>query len=224
MNINKIRVLELNENKYFVGKDVAKVLGYKKPNIAINKHCKKTLKSEGFKISGQQVELIPDSDVYRLMFHSKLPNSEKFLSWVLEEILPSSSNSMSDFKFSDANLIIRLLNDISQQSNELNILQKTSEESNIKLNNDERNNYVDIRLESTEFMPTIQIEREYSLGGLKLNEIFEILNEKYDLTDLLCGALDINEILCDEDVVNFLIDNNKYNLIDIEEYILKNIN
>lgn len=221
MNKNEIRVLELHGDKYFVGKDIAKVLGYKKPNIAINKHCKKILKSEEFKINGHQVELIPDSDVYRLMFYSKLPNSEKFLSWVFEEILPSSAKNESCTN-DGSNLIIRLLNDISQQNNELNILQKTRKESNVKVN-DKKNNYADVRLESSDFMTITQIERDYGLGGFKLNEIFEILNEKYNLTDLLYGSLDIDEVLCDEEVVNFLLNNNKYNLIDIEGYILENI-
>lgn len=55
-----------------------------------------------------------------------------------------------------------------------------------------------------------------------MGKIFELLNEKYDLNKLLCGDLDIDEVLSDVDIVDFL-SCSEYGLIDIEDYILKNI-
>ena len=74
----------------FCGSDVAKALGYAKPQNAIAIHCKGALK-RGIPTSGgiQEMSFIPESDLYRLVFSSKLPNAERFTDWVTEEVLPS---------------------------------------------------------------------------------------------------------------------------------------
>ena len=72
----------------FCASDVAKALGYKKPNNAVLTYCRATLK-RGTPISGkiQEINYIPEGDVYRLITHSKLPSAEKFESWVFDEVL-----------------------------------------------------------------------------------------------------------------------------------------
>lgn len=85
-----IRTVTINDKPYFCGNDVAKALGYVKPNNAILQHCRATLK-QGIPISGkiQEVNFIPEGDIYRLITKSKLPAAEKFESWVMDEILPT---------------------------------------------------------------------------------------------------------------------------------------
>ncbi|EQH22813.1 Bro-N domain-containing protein, partial [Clostridioides difficile] len=80
---------EIDNKPYFVGKDVAKSLGYKNTNDAILRHCKGVVKHEGFKINGIKIALITEGDVYRLIVGSNLPNAEKFESWVFDEVLPT---------------------------------------------------------------------------------------------------------------------------------------
>ena len=74
----------------FCGKDVAEALGYKDARHAITAHCKGGVKcpipTNGGK---QEFSFIPESDVYRLAFGSKLESAEKFTDWVVEEVLPS---------------------------------------------------------------------------------------------------------------------------------------
>lgn len=86
----EIRTLLINDTPYFCANDVAKALGYAKPNNAILTHCRAALK-QGIPISGkiQDVNFIPEGDIYRLIMKSKLPSAEKFESWVVEEVLPS---------------------------------------------------------------------------------------------------------------------------------------
>ena len=86
-----IRTLEENDCKVlFCGSDVAKALGYAKPQNAIATHCKGALKRGIPTNSGiQQMLFITEGDMYRLITHSKLPDAEKFESWVFDEILPS---------------------------------------------------------------------------------------------------------------------------------------
>lgn len=95
-----IRTITENGKTLFCGADVARALGYKKPQNAISAHCKGALKrgigvQTGSKADGspamQQVELlfIPQGDIYRLAAKSELPGAEAFESWIFDEVLPS---------------------------------------------------------------------------------------------------------------------------------------
>ena len=87
----EIRTVEIDNKPYFIASDVAKALGYSKPNNAISAHCKYTLKQGIATKQGNMSEMvvIPESDVYRLIIRSKLPQADKFESWVFDEVLPS---------------------------------------------------------------------------------------------------------------------------------------
>lgn len=95
-----IRTLEENGTVLFCGADAAKALGYSKPQNALTTHCPHALKrgigvQTGAKADGtpvmQTIEMsfIPESDLYRLVFSSKLPTAEKFTDWVTAEVLPT---------------------------------------------------------------------------------------------------------------------------------------
>lgn len=85
-----IRVTEINGIPYFMASDVAKALGYSRPNDAVRQHCRATVKYS-IPISGkiQEVNFIKEGDLYRLITHSKLPSAERFESWVFDEVLPT---------------------------------------------------------------------------------------------------------------------------------------
>lgn len=86
----EVRTMEEDGKVLFVASDVAKALGYKNTSKAINDHCKGVTKrytlTEGGK---QEMNVIPEGDVYRLVTHSKLPSAERFESWVFDDVLPS---------------------------------------------------------------------------------------------------------------------------------------
>lgn len=78
---------------WFVAKEVAEALGYSNTRDAISKHCRCVAKhdlphpqSHGKTI---EVNIIPESDLYRLILRSKLPQAEAFQDWVTSEVLPS---------------------------------------------------------------------------------------------------------------------------------------
>ena len=89
-DFGEVRTLEENGEVLFCASDVAKALGYAKPENAISRHCRATLK-RGTPISGkmQDINFIPEGDVYRLIARSKLPRAEQFERWVFDEVLPS---------------------------------------------------------------------------------------------------------------------------------------
>lgn len=86
-----VRTLETTDGKVlFCGADVAKALGYSNTRDALARHCKGVVKHDTPTTSGiQEMTFIPEGDLYRLITHSKLPNAERFESWVFDEVLPT---------------------------------------------------------------------------------------------------------------------------------------
>lgn len=87
----EIRTLVVNNEPWFVGKDVAKALGYSREADAIRVHVEDDDKGVGeTQTPGgkQQVVIINESGVYALIFGSKLPTAKEFKHWVTSEVLP----------------------------------------------------------------------------------------------------------------------------------------
>ena len=84
----QVRTVEIDGKTYFVGKDVANALGYSNPRDAILRHCKGVVKHDSFKEGGQEVALLPEGDIYRLIIKSQLPSADKFERWIFDEVIP----------------------------------------------------------------------------------------------------------------------------------------
>lgn len=85
----EVRWVNIEGKDYAVGKDIAKALGYSNPRDAISRHCKGVVKRDTFKEGGQQIALIPEGDIYRLVAKSELPGASKFEIWIFDEVLPA---------------------------------------------------------------------------------------------------------------------------------------
>ncbi|MDD2463824.1 MAG: BRO family protein [Desulfobulbus sp.] len=84
-----------NNEVYFVAKDAAIMLGYKDTTQAIRKNCKKAQPVGGRLVDAPhkvvldpQTNIIPESDLWRLIIKSNLPEAQKIEEWVMEEVLP----------------------------------------------------------------------------------------------------------------------------------------
>lgn len=93
---HEVRSLLLNNEPWFVGKDVADVLGYSNVNDALKKHVDKEDKCKRDEIAirdtigrNQKPVLINESGLYSLVLSSKLPSAKKFKRWVTSEVLPA---------------------------------------------------------------------------------------------------------------------------------------
>lgn len=86
----KVRILYENGKPLFCGADACKALGYKNQHDALTRHCKGVVKRYPLTNGGkQQMNFLPEGDLYRLITHSKLPSAEKFEHWVFDEVLPA---------------------------------------------------------------------------------------------------------------------------------------
>ena len=90
----ELRTAEIEGKIYYCGNDVARALGYIRPRDAVALHCKGAVKHRTPTNGGvQELSFIPEGDVYRLAARSKLPQAEKFESWVFDEVLPQINHT-----------------------------------------------------------------------------------------------------------------------------------
>ena len=88
----KVRSTVINGEPWFVGKDIAKILGYRDTSDALKKHVEAEDKlSRYFADSGQNrlMYVINESGFYSLVLSSKMPKAKKFKHWVTSEVLPT---------------------------------------------------------------------------------------------------------------------------------------
>ena len=92
-NFGEIRTILIDGEPYFVGKDVADILGYAKSRNAIQIHVDEEDKKDALIQGGvggtQKMIVVNESGLYSLVFSSKLPVAKQFKRWVTHEVLPS---------------------------------------------------------------------------------------------------------------------------------------
>ena len=137
----QVRTIIEGEKMLFCGSDVAKALGYSIPSKAVNTHCKGVSKMEVPTNGGNQLMLfIPESDVYRLITHSKLPAAEKFERWVFDEVLPSirkhgayMTPDMLEQAITSPDFLIRLATELKNEQEKRKVLETKVEEDKPKV-------------------------------------------------------------------------------------------
>lgn len=92
----KVRTMEINGEPYFVGKDIAEILGYNNTKDAIATHVDaddraviQRSENTTLEIPNRGLTVINESGLYSLILSSKLPKAKEFKSWVTSEVLPS---------------------------------------------------------------------------------------------------------------------------------------
>lgn len=92
---SSVRTLTIDEKPYFIGKDVAEILGYADPKDAIRKHVDEEDKqviqkrqNATLEIPNRGLTVINESGLYSLILSSKLPTAKRFKRWVTSEVLP----------------------------------------------------------------------------------------------------------------------------------------
>ena len=122
-DFGEVRTIEENGAVLFCGSDVARALGYSNPRDALSRHCKGVVKRDTPTESGiQEMSFIPEPDLYRLVFSSKLPTAEKFTDWVTSEVLPTirrhgmyATPDTVEKMLADPDTTIKLLETIKQE-------------------------------------------------------------------------------------------------------------
>ncbi len=87
----QIRTVVINGEPWWVARDVCSILGFVNDSDALTRHCKGVVNRYPLQTAGgmQDVRIINEPDLYRLIVKSTLPEAAKFERWVFEEVLPS---------------------------------------------------------------------------------------------------------------------------------------
>ncbi len=87
-----VRVVVIEDEVWFVGKDVATALGYEKPTDAVRKRVEdedRGISKMETPSGTQNMTVINESGLYSLVLSSKLPSAKSFKRWIASEVLPS---------------------------------------------------------------------------------------------------------------------------------------
>lgn len=172
----ELGILNENGSILFPGTECAKALGYSNPHKAISDHCRALTKREVIDSIGRQQEMnfIPEGDLYRLIVRSKLPSAEKFERWVFDEVLPTirkhgayMTPEKIDQILADPDTIIKLATELKRSRTEIAVRDQIIGEMKPKAD------YVDMVLKSTGLMTVSQIAKDYGMSGQKLNQILK---------------------------------------------------
>ncbi len=172
----------LIDNKpYFVANEVARALGYKRPADAITSHCKGSVKYRYLTDGGvQEVKVIPEGDVWRLIIRSKLPQAEKFERWIFDEVLPSIRQTGTYMTPETIEKVLYnpdMIIGIAQQLKALQLenAQKTQLIGELQ----PKASYVDRILNNKGLVTITQIAKDYGLSGAKMNQLLNQYNVQY---------------------------------------------
>ena len=178
---NEVRTQILNGDPWFVGKDVADVLGYTNTQKAIRDHVEEEDKlTERIVLSGQAREMIVinESGLYSLVFKSQLPSAKRFKRWVTSEVLPAIRKTGSYQIPKDPMDALRLMFQATEQTQE-KVNQVDARvihlEQNVKL---EPGEYTYIGKSISRKVYQIGKERAYSMNKQQKEELFKAINKE----------------------------------------------
>lgn len=180
-NNSEVRTVLIDNEPYFVGKDVADVLGYSNTRDALSKHVDDEDKSTVAIHDGSQnrgMVVISESGVYSLVFGSKLPDAKKFKRWVTSEVLPTIRKTGNYQIPQNPMEALKLMFEAQNQSNEkVQVIDNrvTELEVNAPLNPGEYNL---INKKVSERIRTIKRERGMELNKQQNSELFKALNRE----------------------------------------------
>lgn len=180
----EIRTLNIDNEPWFVGKDVAETLGYAKARNAIATHVDEDDKREA-PIQGdlggtQNMTIINESGLYSLILRSKLESAKRFKKWVTSEVLPSIRQTGGyihhDEEMSDEEIMARALQvaqrTIEKKNNKIKALEKeTLNLVDVIESQKPKLEYLDKILSCDDALLMTSIAFDYGLSAQALNKI-----------------------------------------------------
>ncbi|WP_250278009.1 phage antirepressor KilAC domain-containing protein [[Clostridium] colinum] len=189
-SFGEVRTLLINDEVWFVGKDVAEALGYKNTRDALSKHIDIEDKTDVAIYDGSQnrnMTIINESGLYSLILSSKLPQAKEFKRWVTNEVLPSirkHGGYLTPQKIEEVLLnpdtIIKLATDLKEEKEKnatLTLVNKQQEQVINELK--PKATYYDLILQCPDLLSVTQIAKDYGMSGTRLNKKLNELGIQY---------------------------------------------
>lgn len=173
---NEVRTVLVDDEPYFVGKDIAEVLGYINTRDALSKHVdledKHRVAIRDTMGRSQNVVAINESGLYSLIISSKLPNAKKFKRWVTKEVLPSIRRHgmyAKDELVNNPELFLEVLDNYRAEKEKNKMLVTELKETQPIIS------YYNEILQSNETLTITQIAADYGMSGRAMNQLLKRL-------------------------------------------------
>lgn len=185
-DFGKVRTMEIDGEPYFVGKDVAEILGYSDTNKAIAMHVDEEdkLNDKTSSSLGQRGGwLINESGLYSLILSSKLPKAKEFKRWVTSEVLPSIRKHGAyavDELINDPELAIKAFTALKEERMknkqlETTVAVQTQQISELK----PKATYYDVILNCKDLVSATEIAKDYGKSAKWLNNLLHELGVQF---------------------------------------------
>lgn len=182
----EVRSLTKDNEPWFVGKDVAIILGYSNSSKAVLNHVDeedKTIEKLPHSQNGNLVSntyLINESGLYSLILKSKLPNAKKFKRWVTSEVLPAirkhgayMNAETIEKALTDPDTIIQLATTLKEEREQRMLLEQQVSEYEPKIT------YLDTILSSPDTVTITQIAADYGKSAKAMNKLLNELGVQH---------------------------------------------
>lgn len=177
----RVRTLIVEDKPYFVGRDIAEILGYANPKDAILTHVDEDdrrilQRSENatLDIPNRGLTIINESGLYSLILSSKLPSARKFKKWVTADVLPSIRKHgmyVMDDILRDPDLFITALEGLKAERKKNALLEEENlQKKQIIAELQPKATYYDLILQSSSVVPVTTIAKDYGFSGKAFNK------------------------------------------------------
>lgn len=174
-NFGEVRTVRIDDEPWFVGRDVAKILGYANPNDALAKHVDEEDRgiAKCDTLGGaQEMMIVNESGLYSLILSSKLENAKKFKRWVTSEVIPQIRKTGS---YHAPKTYAEALRRLADEAEKMEALQKQNQLMQPKAE------FFDAVTDSKTAIPLGDVAKILDMG-IGRNKLFEFLRQKNILT------------------------------------------
>lgn len=176
-----VRTLEVNGEPYFVGKDVADILGYQNGSRDINRHVDTEDKADVAIHDGSQnrnMTIINESGLYSLILSSKLPKAKEFKHWVTSEVLPSirkhgayMTDDVLHRAITEPDFLIQLATELKEEQEKRRALESTVAVQSQQITElQPKASYYDVVLNSKDLLSIGKIAKDFGKSAVWLNK------------------------------------------------------
>lgn len=188
----EIRSIEIDNEPYFVGNEIATILGYKNTRDALLKHVDSEDKISDVAIydgsQNRNMIVINESGLYSLIMSSKLPNAKRFKRWVTSEVLPSIRKTggyiAGEENMTEDELVLKAMTVLNTKVENLKQRNKQLQEDNEKQNQligelKPKADYTDKILKSKGTIKVNVIANDYGFTAVAFNKKLRELGIQY---------------------------------------------
>ncbi len=187
----ELKVLIVDGKEYFPASKCANILGYTNPRDAISRHCYGVVKHDIIDNLGrkQEMNFIPEGDLYRLIVRSNLPKAQQFEKWVFDEVLPAirkhglyATDAVIDQILGNPEFGIRLLTNFKRAKERARQLElENAQHKQIIGELRPKATYYDLILQNKSLVPITKIAKDYGMSGRAMNKLLHELGVQYKM-------------------------------------------